>query len=136
MFLDSFRCMFFSCLALFFSLFFRMPIVKILSKRRKKRDDFSEFGNNDFFEGEDFQFQKLDPSVQYYPSPYCNLVESKQLSALWKTISKHQFLFYYLLRFRISVFWTFCTRIMGCEWRLFRYFRKRNLATYPRKDIT
>lgn len=71
------RACHFLALHYFFS-FFRMPIVKILSKRRRKRDDFSEFGDNDFFEGEDFQFQKLDPSIQYYPSPYCNFVESKQ----------------------------------------------------------
>ena len=64
----------------YFFFFFRMPIVKILSKRRRKRDDFSEFGDNDFFEGVDFQIQKSDPSIQYYPSPYCNLVESKPQS--------------------------------------------------------
>ena len=119
----------------YFFFFFRMPIVKILSKRRRKRDDFSEFGDDDFFEGVDFQIQKSDPSIQYYPSPYCNLVESKPQSnfLVENFININCFL---LSRFWISVFRTFCIRIVGCEWRLFRYFRKRNLATYPRKNIT
>ena len=53
-----------------------MPIVKVdfstlLGKKRRKRQDFSDF---DDFEDD---IPDSDPSIDYYPSPYCNFVESK-----------------------------------------------------------
>ena len=29
----------------------------------------------DFFSEDEFQFSEFDPSVSYYPSPYCDVVE-------------------------------------------------------------
>lgn len=58
----------------------KVPIVKvdlgkiILGQKRKKREDefFSQF-EDEFIEENDFQ--ETDPSVEFYPSPYCSLVE-------------------------------------------------------------
>ncbi len=62
--------------------FSRIPIVKvdasaILGKRRKRQsgDEFNMF-EDDF--GDDFEI--FDPSVAFYPNPYCRIVEGKLLS--------------------------------------------------------
>ena len=61
----------------------KVPIVKVdltkLIGRRKKRevwednDLFSQFEDS-FIDDQDFK--ETDPSVEYYPSPYCGLIES------------------------------------------------------------
>lgn len=63
---------------------FKVPIVQIdisalIGRKRRKRQDFSDFDDGFI----DTEFQESDPSVDYYPSPYCNFVES---------MSKHIFL--------------------------------------------
>jgi hypothetical protein len=52
-------------------------------KKRRKRDD-NDFGNffgndqDDSFFGEiDTALKIKDPSVEYYPQPFCNIVESE-----------------------------------------------------------
>lgn len=55
-----------------------MPVVKVsltslLGKRRKR-----SFGDEDypfFTEEFDSHFQDLDPSAEFYPQPYCSVVE-------------------------------------------------------------
>lgn len=56
---------------------FKVPIVRVDfssllgKKRRRKRQAFSDFKD------EDFEIPESDPSVDYYPKPFCNVVESK-----------------------------------------------------------
>ena len=56
----------------------RIPVVDVdvtawLGKKRRKRQDFfSDFDNN-FVD----DIVETDPSVEFYPKPYCDIVESK-----------------------------------------------------------
>ena len=71
-------------------LLLRLPVVKVnmasllggkrskrsVVKRRSANDDpWFESGSDGFFSEDEFQFTEFDPSVSYYPSPYCGIVE-------------------------------------------------------------
>ena len=62
---------------------FRLPVVKVnmsqmVTKRRRRNVAEDEFFNDSFDEmdNEDF-IKEYDPSVDLYPQPYCNIVESE-----------------------------------------------------------
>lgn len=48
-----------------------------LSRKRRQTSDTDEFEFDDNFFGEDFEqmFHDLDPSVKYYPEPYCSILQ-------------------------------------------------------------
>lgn len=78
----------------------RLPIVKIKlssllgKKRRRKRqleNSFFEEDSNDddddgFFKNDDDDFHTKDPSVEYYPEPYCRIVEEMDTACFEFTI--------------------------------------------------
>jgi len=61
--------------------FVRVPVAKvdltdlIVRRRRRKRETDSD----NFFDEEEFDqhLEPSDPSVDFYPEPYCTVVESK-----------------------------------------------------------
>ena len=50
----------------------KVSLGKILGRKKRSEDIFSNF-DDDFMDENDFK--EKDPSVEYYPSPYCNLIE-------------------------------------------------------------
>ena len=57
----------------------KVDLAKIILGNRKKREEndfFSQFEDG-FIEENDFR--EIDPSVEYYPSPYCSLIEGNFL---------------------------------------------------------
>lgn len=50
----------------------------VASSNQDKEDPwFDSNGSGGFFPDDEFQFSEFDPSVSYYPSPYCGIVEGK-----------------------------------------------------------
>ena len=44
--------------------------------RRRKREDGADLRDS-FFDDIEEEIQVLDPSVEYYPQPYCNILDSE-----------------------------------------------------------
>jgi hypothetical protein len=42
-------------------------------------DPWFDSSSGGFFSEDEFKFKESDPSIDYYPSPYCRIVEGKEL---------------------------------------------------------
>ena len=49
-------------------------------RRRKREDDGGVDLSDSFFDDIDEEIKVLDPSVEYYPQPYCDILDSESES--------------------------------------------------------
>ena len=60
---------------------FKLPSVTFKRKRRRrKREDGGADLSDSFFDDIDEEIKVLDPSVEYYPQPYCDILDSESES--------------------------------------------------------
>jgi hypothetical protein len=49
-------------------------------------DPWFDSSSGGFFSEDEFKFKESDPSIDYYPSPYCGIVEGKKLIIIKKAL--------------------------------------------------
>ena len=53
----------------------KRSIAKSEFQNQTSDDPWFDSKSGDFFSEDEFQFSEFDPSISYYPSPYCDVVE-------------------------------------------------------------
>ena len=74
-------------------------------------EDFEDFHNEDLGVGQD-----LDPSVFFYPEPYCGIVNEMRTSCFEMRYINHLLTFYFIILKKILVFVQFYWQFVGALW--------------------